>query len=390
MSQLASAASTSPRVVAEPVTTWRQRRQFLNVPWDIYGGDLHWVPPLRGNAKEMVNYTRHPFYDNAEIQTFLAFRNGVPVGRIGAIVNHAHNERYKEKRGFFGFFESEDSQETANVLFDAARDWLRAKGMTAIRGPMNPSMNYECGLLIDGFHEPPTFMMTYNRPYYQRLIETYGFAKTQDMVAFWGHMDMISGLDKKMDFIIQECKKRFEVKLRRLDPKHFDRDVRIFLDIYNKSLVGTWGFVPISESETKAMAHGLKMLIVPEMTTIAEIDGKPVGAVFALLDYNPRIKEIGGRLFPLGFLKLFFGRKQLQRIRLISTNVIPEYQKWGVGLLVAADLLPQVKAWGIQEAEFSWVLESNTLSYGTLKRGGARITKTYRIFDYEIPGADAK
>ena len=386
MSQLAKTAdANASQVVVKPVTSWWQRRQFLNVPWDIYSGDDNWIPPLRGNAKEMVNYTKHPFYETAEIQTFLAYRNGTPVGRVAAIVNHAHNERYHEKRGFFGFFESEDSQVTAEALLDAARDWLRAKGMTTIRGPMNPSMNYECGLLIDGFHEPPTFMMTYNRPYYQRLIENYGFRKIEDMVAFWGHMDMISGLDTKMAFIIEECKKRFEVKLRRLDTKHFDRDVRIFLDIYNKSLVGTWGFVPISESETTAMAHGLKMLIVPEMTAIAEIDGKPVGAVFGLLDYNPRIKEIGGRLFPLGFLKLLFNRKGLKRIRLISTNVIPEYQKWGVGLLVVAHLLPEVKAWGIQEAEFSWVLESNTLSYGTLKRGGAKITKTYRIFDYEIP-----
>jgi GNAT superfamily N-acetyltransferase len=386
MSQLAKTADPhASHVVVKPVTSWWQRRQFLNVPWEIYSGDDNWVPPLRGNAKEMVNYTKHPFYETAEIQTFLAYRNGTPVGRVAAVVNHAHNERYHEKRGSFGFFESEDSQDTADALLDAAREWLRAKGMTAIRGPMNPSMNYECGLLIEGFHEPPTFMMTYNRPYYQRLIETYGFRKIEDMAAFWGHMDMISGLDTKLAFIIEECKKRFEVKLRRLDTKHFDRDVRIFLDIYNKSLVGTWGFVPISEAETTAMAHGLKMLIVPEMTAIAEIDGKPVGAVFGLLDYNPRIKEIGGRLFPFGFLKLLFNRKGLKRIRLISTNVIPEYQKWGVGLLVVAHLLPEVRAWGVQEAEFSWVLESNTLSYGTLKRGGAKITKTYRIFDYEIP-----
>jgi GNAT superfamily N-acetyltransferase len=386
MSQLARTANgnASPLVV-KPVTSWWQRRQFLNVPWEIYSGDPNWVPPLRGNAKEMVNYTKHPFYDTAEIQTFLAYRNGTPVGRVAAIVNHAHNERYKEKRGFFGFFESEDSQETADALLDAAREWLRAKGMTAIRGPMNPSMNYECGLLIEGFEEPPTFMMTYNRPYYQRLIENYGYLKVEDMVAFWGHIRMITGLDQKMLFIINECKSRFDITLRRLDPKHFDRDVRIFLDIYNKSLVSTWGFVPISESETKAMAHGLKMLIVPEMTAIAEIEGKPVGAVFGLLDYNPRVKEIGGRLFPFGFLKLLFNRKALKRIRLISTNVIPEYQKWGVGLLIVSHLWPAVEAWGIEEAEFSWVLESNTLSYGTLKRGGAQITHKYRIFDYEIP-----
>lgn len=372
-------------IVVKPVASWWHRRQFLKLPWDIYAGDSNWVPPLRGIAKEMVNYKKHPFYHTAEIQTFLAFRGKAPVGRIAAIVNHAHNDRYHEKRGFFGFFECEDSQETATALFSAAQDWLRSKGMTAIRGPMNPSMNYECGLLIKGFDSPPTFMMTYNRPYYQRLIEGFGFVKAQDMYAFCGRTSMVADLDKKMAFIIQECQRRFDIKLRRLDTKRFDADVRMFLDIYNKSLVGTWGFVPISEAETTAMARGLKMLIVPEMTTVGEIDGKAIGAVFGLLDYNPRIKEIDGRLFPFGFLRLLLNRKGLKRVRLISTNVIPEYQKWGVGLLISSRLVPEAQAWGIEEAEFSWVLESNTLSYGTLKRGGATITKTFRIFDYDIP-----
>src|SRR6188472_592630 len=127
MSQLARTANgNASQVVVTPVTSWWQRRQFLNVPWEIYSGDPNWVPPLRGHAKEMVNYTKHPFYDTAEIQTFLAYRNGTPVGRVAAIVNRAHNEKYKENRGFFGFFESEDSQETANALLDAAREWLRA------------------------------------------------------------------------------------------------------------------------------------------------------------------------------------------------------------------------------------------------------------------------
>jgi len=256
--------------------------------------------------------------------------------------------------------------------------------MTSLRGPTNPSMNYECGLLIEGFDSPPTFMMTYNPPYYLKLIESCGLSKSQDMAAFWGHVDMLEGLDKKLEFIVVECKRRFNVHLRRLDRSRFDQEVRMFLDIYNQSLVGTWGFVPISEAETAHMAGALRHLIVPEMTSAAEIDGRPVGAVFGLLDYNPRIKQIGGRLFPFGFIRLLWNRKGIKRVRLISTNVIPEYQKWGVGLLIVSNFVPAVKEWGIEEAEFSWVLESNTLSYATLKRGGAKITKQYRIFDGEL------
>lgn len=372
------------QLVVQPVTSFWDRRRFLALPWQLYKGDPNWIPPLRGNQKEMVNYKKHPFYDDAEIQTFLAQRDGRTIGRIAAIVNHAHNRRYSESRGFFGFFECEDDPAAATALFEAAKSWLREKGMTTLRGPTNPSLNYECGLLIDGFDSPPTFMMTYNPPYYQKLIEGCGLVKTQDLFAFWGHVEMLSGLDKKLEFIVNECQRRFEIKLRKLDTKRFDAEVRMFLDIYNQSLVGTWGFVPISPAETAHMAAGLKMLIVPEMTTVAEIDGRPVGAVFGLLDFNPRIKLIDGKLFPFGFMRLLWNRKGIKRIRVISTNVIPEYQKWGVGLLIVAQLVPEVQAWGIEEAEFSWVLESNTLSHGTLKRGGAKITKTYRLFDGEL------
>jgi hypothetical protein len=198
---------------------------------------------------------------------------------------------------------------------------------------------------------------------------------------------MLETLDAKLAFITEECRKRFDIKLRRMDRAHFDREARLFLDIYNQALVGTWGFVPMSEAEVSHMAASLKHLIAPEMTTIAEIEGRAVGAQFGLLDYNPRIKQIDGRLFPFGFMRLLWNKKAIKRVRLVSTNVIPEYQKWGLGLVIASRIVPDAKAWGIQEAEFSWVLESNKLSYGTLKRGGAQITKRYRIFDYPAPAA---
>ncbi len=372
-------------VVIKPAETSRERNAFLRLPWIVNGSYPNWVPPLRQNQKELVNYIKHPFYDHGEIQTFVAWQNDQPIGRVAAIVNRTHNETYKDKLGFFGFFECIDDTPAAHGLFNAARDWLKARGMTAIRGPMNPSMNYECGLLIDGFDTPPTFMMTHNPPYYQRLIESYGFAKVEDMAAFWGHTDMLADVDPKIRRIREECASRFNVKLRRLDRSRFNEDVRMFLDIYNQSLVGTWGFTPLSDAEVDHMAASLKYLIVPEMTAIVEVDGKVVGSSFAMLDYNPRIKQIDGKLFPFGFITLLSNKRAIQRIRVISTNVLPEYQKWGLGLVVIAHLLPSVLEWGAKEAEFSWVLESNHLSYKSLARGGAKIVKQYRLFDYAIP-----
>ena len=365
------------------VETRREKKQFLELPWKLYQDDPHWIPPLRLNQKELVGFKHHPFYDNNPRQAFLAFRNGKPCGRILGIINREHNRRYKEKRGFFGFYESVEDQDVSDGLFNAVMQWLEPYDIQQLRGPVSPSLNYECGLLVDGFDSSPFFMMTYNHPYYEQLITSYGFQKSQDLYAFWGHVKMLETLDEKLEIIAKEAAKRFNVQMRRINPKRFKQEVRAFLDIYNESLVNTWGFTPLSDGEMKHMSQGLRQLIVPELTTLAEIDGRPVAAAFGLLDYNPRIKQIDGRLFPFGFLRLLNNRKRIKKARVLSTNVIPEYQRWGLGVAVLSRFRQDVLDWGLEDIEFSWVLESNHLSYKTLERGGAKLDKTYRIFDFE-------
>ena len=164
----------------EPVVHRRQQRRFIDLPWQIYASDPCWIPPLRRAQEELLGFHPHPFYERNQTRSFLATRSGRDVGRITAIVNVGHIERYKENRGFFGFFECADDLEATTQLFDAAKKWLSDQGMTSIRGPVNPSLNYECGLLIEGFATPPFFMMTHNRPYYADLIEANGFKKIED------------------------------------------------------------------------------------------------------------------------------------------------------------------------------------------------------------------
>jgi GNAT superfamily N-acetyltransferase len=204
------------------------------------------------------------------------------------------------------------------------------------------------------------------------------------MYAFWGHVDMLATLDDKVRFVAQHATERFNVQIRNLDSNRFAEDIEKFLDIYNRSLVATWGFVPLSEGELKHMAMGLKRLIIPELTVFADIEGQTVGVAFCLPDYNSRIKEIDGRLFPFGFIKLLRHKRSIKRFRVLSANVIPEFQRWGLGMVLMAGLVPKVLEYGIQEAEFSWVLESNTLSRATLERGGAKLYKTYRMYDGEV------
>jgi GNAT superfamily N-acetyltransferase len=370
-------------IVVQPVVSRRQRRQFLDFPWTLYRNDPNWIPPLRGHQREMVGYAPHPFYERNEIQTFLAYRSGEVCGRIAAILNRGHNERYHEELGFFGFFECIDDPQAAAALFDAVRAWFAERGIHRLRGPTNPSLNYELGLLIEGFDTPPTFMMTYNPPYYARLIEGCGFRKCQDLYAYWGHVDMLPKVAEKLRPIALGIIEHLGVRIRTLDRSRFREDVEAFLHIYNRSLANTWGFVPMSEGEVRHMARGLKYLIVPELAVGVEIDGRLVGAVFGLPDYNPRIREINGRLFPFGFWRLLRKKHEIKRIRAISTNVLPEYQRQGLGLVLLHGLVPKAMEWGIEEAEFSWVLESNLLSRRSLEKGGAIRAKTYRLYDWD-------
>ncbi len=371
-------------VVVEPVRGWRDRRSFMRFAWHLYRNDPFWVPPLRDSFKRLVGWKRHPFQEIGEVQTFLARRDGQVVGRIAGIVNHEHNRHFNERRGFFGFFECINDPSVAHALFDAARSWLAERNLHAIRGPANPSLNYEVGLLVEGFNDHPTFMMTYNPPYYAELIESYGFVKTHDLYAYLGLYDDLDYQLKRVGPLVEGVHRTFNLKTRPLDRTRFLDDVRLFLDIYNKSCLHVWGFVPITPAELDWMARDMKHVIVPELTCVAEVDGKPVGAVFGLPDYNPRIKAINGRLFPFGFLKLLSKKRDITRVRLISTNVIPEYQKWGLGIVLLVNLIPKGLAMGMVEAEFSWVSETNTLARASLEKGGARRTKTYRLYDFPL------
>ncbi len=366
-------------------TTKRDKKRLMLFPWEIYRNDPLWIPPLLVDEKGLLGYGKDPFYDENEVKTFLACKDGKPVGRIAAILNVGHLKRYNDGVGFFGFFESINDQDVADALFESATNWLKEKGCKVVRGPMNPSMNHTVGLLIDGFDSSPFFMMTYNPKYYVQLVERAGFVKSQDMYSFWGKVDMLPKVRQRFLHTAEMIQERFDVKIRPLNKKRFTEDYEMFLDIYNRSLTNTWGFVPLSEREIKTMAASLKLLMIPELAIVAEMDGKPVGATFCLPDYNPRIKAINGRLFPFGFIKLLRKREEaIKRIRIISTNVLPEYQMTGLGLVLLNALVPKAIECGVQEAEFSWVLESNQYSRGSLEKGGAICNKTYRVYDKKI------
>jgi len=371
----------SERVVVRPVASWRERWRFQRLPWSIYAGDRNWVPPVLSQERELLGWGHHPFFDNAEIVTLLAERDGRAVGRLAVLINYVHNRKYNEQRGFFGFFECIDDAAVAEGLFEAGQDWLRLRGMTAVRGPVNPSLNYTCGLLIDGFDCPPCFLMTYNRPYYGALLEACGFAKAQDMYAYEMDKNMLQVMVNRYKPAVLSMLDRPDLVIRSMNPKRLQQEIEIYLDIYNSSLDGTWGFTPLQPREARHIAVELGRLIVPQFTALAEIDGQPIGALFALLDYNQIFGKLNGRLFPFGLVRLMTGRRKITAVRAMAMTMVPGYQNAGLSVVLIDNLTGPAAKWGIQRWELSWVLESNSRSRGTLERAGIKRTKTYRIYD---------
>ncbi len=368
-------------ITVRAVTSWRDRRRFQRLPWTIYANDPNWVPPILSQERQLLGWGRHPFFDHAEMVTLLAERDGKVAGRIAVFVNDIHNAKYDEKRGFFGFFECVDDVAVARELFDAGRAWLLQRGMTAWRGPVNPSLNYTCGLLIDGFGSPPVFLTTYNPRYYAALIEACGFAKAQDLYAYEMDVALLAKLVDRYKPAVMSALDGDDLVVRRFDRSRLAAEIRTFLEIYNRALDGTWGFTPLQEGEVTHIAAELGHIIAPEFAAFAMVEGRAVGAVLALLDYNQIIRKLDGRLFPFGIFRLMWGRKRINIARAMAVMMVPGYQQSGFAIVLLDRLVEAAKPWGLKGWEFSWVLESNDKSRGSLKRAGTKLTKTYRIYD---------
>jgi len=374
----------SETITVRAATSWRDRRRFQRLPWTIYANEPNWVPPILAQERLLLGWGRHPFFDHAEMVTLLAERNCKAAGRLAVFVNNIHNAKYDEKRGFFGFFECVDDLAVARELFAAGRAWLLQRGMTAWRGPVNPSLNYTCGLLIEGFGSPPVFLMTYNPPYYAALIEACGFAKTQDMYAYEMDVALLAKLVDRYKPAVMSSLEGDDFVVRRFDRKHFAAEIRTFLEIYNRALDGTWGFTPLQVGEVTHIAKEMGQIIAPEFAAFAVVDGVAVGAVLALLDYNQIIRKLNGRLLPFGIFRILWGRKRINVARAMAVIMLPEYQQSGLGIVLLDRLVESAKPWGLRGWEFSWVLESNEASRGSLRRAGTRLTKTYRIYDLTL------
>jgi GNAT superfamily N-acetyltransferase len=369
------------RMEIKEVTTGRELHEFLRLPWKVYRGNSIWVPPLFSDMKFRLDKTRNPFFDHARVQSFVLKENRETLGRITAIIDEKHNDFHHEKVGFFGFFECMPRYEIARVLFDAARAWCGSRGMKTLRGPMNPSMNDECAFLLQGSDSSPVFMMTYNPPYYLDYAEQYGFRKAKDLYAF---LKQREPTPERVLRLMDRIKKKERLTVRRIDMKHFWRDVEEMENVYNSAWEKNWGFVPMSRKEFQSMAKRLKPLCVPDLVLIAEIEGNPVGIALTLPDYNQVLKRLNGKLGPLELLKFYWHRKQITGCRSLLFGVIKECRNRGIETVLYYETEQAAMRLGYQWCELSWNLEDNDLINRFDEAVGGKLYKKYRIMEMEI------
>jgi GNAT superfamily N-acetyltransferase len=354
--------------------------EFLEFPYAHYRGDPCWVPPLRVSQKILFDPHRHPFHRHAEMQRFLARRGGRPVGRVAAIQDPNYDRFHGEPFGFFGFFESVNDQEVADALLGAAREWLTGRGARTILGPVNPSTNYECGLLVEGFDSSPFVMMTYNPPWYAGLLERAGLRKAKDLYAYTANPGTVEL--SKIERVAGKALRDTQVRIRPIRMKEFPAEVERIWAVYNSAWSRNWGFVPMTREEFFFTADEMKPLVVPEFLLLGEVGERTVGFALSLPDINQALIHAGGRLFPLGLLKILYHQRHIKSLRVIALGVIGEFLSAGIGAAFYAALVREAARLGYRDCELSWVLEDNVLMKRSMETLGARRCKIYRIYQW--------
>ena len=364
--------------------------RFVDLPWKIYRGDPNWVPPLKASVRELVDVKRHPFYDEgrgAEIELFLAWEGHDVVGRVAAIHNHAYNRFHDENVVFFGFFESIDRPDVARELLTAVEAWAAERSASAVLGPMNPSTNYECGLLFEGFARPPALMMTYNPDWYPRLIAGAGYTKAKDLHAYISpvHGASLSRLQR----LAERTRKRNPgLETRGANLSDFAGEVALVQEIYNSAWESNWGFVPMSDAEIEWLAKELKPLVQKDLLRFALYEGEPVAFLLTMPDWNPVLADLDGSPWrhPLRTLKHVLKSKPetMEGLRLFTLGVKADHRKRGIEGVLLGEGLEKSLEIGYKWCEYSWILEDNELTKRTVRLMDGELYKIYRVYQKPI------
>ncbi len=368
------------------VTTKAQRAIFVKMAWQFYSGDPVWVPPLISDQMEFIDPSRGVFFAHGEAALFLAYRGDRPIGRLSAHVNRRHDEIFGGGKGFVGFFECEDDPATAHSLFNAAENWLRSKGRSEAEGPMSFGVYDEIGVLVEGFAHPPYVMTVHNPPYYAGLFEACGWEKAVDWFGFRGSKGVTDQrLDPRYFRLTDRVLQRQGISLRPMDlAGNLEREAGIVQGIFSRAWSENWGHVPFSDREFQRLKKAVLRMVVPGLSLVAELDGKPIGFTLSLHDANVAVRKVNGRLFPFGFITLLREITRTDRFRLILMGVLEEHRNQGIEIALYTKVIQEGIRLGFTEVETSLIVETNRRMMASIGHLPMERYKTWRIFRKDL------
>jgi len=371
-------------VEVSPVSSRRERREFIELPYRLHSNAELWVPHLRIERRLFLDPRFNAFFEHGEAELFLARREGRVVGRVSAQIDLAFNEFHGNAWGMFGFLELEEDPEAMRALLDAAAGWLRERGRERMVGPMDFSMNEESGVLIEGYERPPMVRQPWHPPYYARLCDEAGLEKAIDLFMWELH---ISDRDKVMPIIwelAESLEPKHGIRVRKMTRRRLRRELDAFAEIYNEAWSRNWGFVPYSKADLDAYARELQLVFDRDWFMVAEDSaGKTVGVAISVPDINQVLKLMGGRLLPLGWWHYLNRRRNVNRVRVGFLGVRPAYQHTGVAAGLYAEHFEMAARTRVKGGEMGWILETNKAMNRAMKAMGGRIVKRFRV--YEMP-----
>ncbi len=377
-----------PSLTVRPVSGRRDLKRFVKTPFSIHRDHPNWVPPLIMERMKFLNRSKNPYFDHAEVELFIAERDGEPVGRISAQIDSRWDEYRGGNDGQFGFFETVDDPEVASALLDAGCEWLASRGREKVYGPMDFTTNDETGIMIDGFDHRPVILEPWHPPYYHALIESNGFGKAMDLL-MW-HLEM-GKLKEGLEFhpaiheAAQKSLDEHSITIRSMRKSDMANEIARFHEVYNEAWGDNWGFVPITDDEVEFHAADLKMILDEDWAMIAETaDGEVVGAALTLPDINQVLPKLNGRLLPFGWYRFLRGKRKIDVVRILALGVKKKYQHTGVAAALYVRHMQTTDPDGVMAGEAGWILETNEPMNRALEGMGGVVNKKFRIYEKSL------
>jgi hypothetical protein len=380
--QPATASPAATPLTIEPVSGRGQLRTFVRLPERLYADDQAWIAPLRFEQRQRFA-AGNPFFRHADWQAWIARAGGQPVGRITAQIDHLEQT---PGLGYFGMLEAIDDQAVVDGLLEAAADWLRERGISRVRGPLNLHINEEVGLLVEGFETPPYVLMGHARPWYGPRLEAAGYAGVKDLLAYLIHPDFEA--PAVMTRLAERAARQVTVRsMRRAD---LAADAEHMRRVFNDAWANNWGFVPLEAENWLHTVKTLAVLLPDDYIQFAEVDGRPVAFIVALPNINEAARDLGGRLLPLGWLKLLWRLKvrHPHTARVPLMGVMQSFQHSRLGPALAFMVIDAVRkalhARGVTEVEMGWILEDNDGMRNIIETIGGEPYKRYRVYEKSL------